>query len=941
VTVALPPEWRSLDARIVAVPRLGDGDDPVTAVRARMAPALAMAHAQGRTIVVSWLRVRPNGRVAVLVGGVDAGSLGAEPTPFGFPAAARAVALGPAARDDAIARLPSWAPLELSLDARNGIDGDRASSIPGLDDLMALLPDQPVGLLVVGRPVAGVDLDRQVEALSDEVAALEAFRDGRGSERARLARAEADLAYLDDAARLGAWQIEVWVGAVTASAARGIAGLVAGCGDLADLPLRARPERTATVGADPAWRRTATVGADAAGSLLRPPHRELPGLRAFALSTFDVAPEVSGGVALGTVLDASEQPSVPFSIPLGSLNRHAFVSGATGAGKSQTVRTLLAAATGAGVPWMVIEPAKSEYAAMAGRLPPGDSVTVIRPGSLDQVPGSINPLEPSSFDLGGRRATFPLQTHLDLVRSLFTASFQAEDPFPQILAVALGRAYEGAGWNLALGRATEGDASIAPRYPTLADVQRHALEAVDAIGYGKEVRDNVQGFVRVRIDSLRSGTPGRFFEGGHPLDLDALLATNVVFEIEDLGDDRDKAFFIGNLLIRIYELLRLREAHGLLTGGLRHVLVVEEAHRLLHQVPEESAAGQAVTMFANLLAEVRAYGEGIVVAEQIPSKVIADVVKNSAVKIVHRLPASDDRDLVGGTMNLSEAQAETVVSLSPGRAAVHVDGMDAPVLVAVDGAGAAAEGRAAHPPSPCVGVRSPSCPSRCATAPCSLERLVLAQAMAQDRDLQLWAEIVVLGHLMGEPPGRLSAGLRHRLDQAAPEDARCALGLLADAAIDRRSRAIRVFYDPALLRRQVVTVLRTQWQDGLDAPRPDGRWAVASYRWAGALRSLHVEPSAQEARRPHPDTRAWRAAGLALHGSTWLDQRAELRRLIGGWRPLFVPAFLGEPVALIELAGLAPGRVEEALVDALSAAGLPTQWPAFRLAEHLEGVVPQ
>ena len=53
-------------------------------------------------------------------------------------------------------------------------------------------------------------------------------------------------------------------------------------------------------------------------------------------------------------------------------------------------------------------------------------------------------------------------------------------------------------------------------------------------------------------------------------------------------------------------------------------------------------------------------------AEQIPTKLVPDVVKNTALKIVHRLPAEDDRQLVGAAMNLSEEQSRQVVSLQPG-----------------------------------------------------------------------------------------------------------------------------------------------------------------------------------------------------------------------------------------------------------------------------------
>jgi hypothetical protein len=41
-----------------------------------------------------------------------------------------------------------------------------------------------------------------------------------------------------------------------------------------------------------------------------------------------------------------------------------------------------------------------------------------------------------------------------------------------------------------------------------------------------------------------------------------------------------------------------------------------------------------------------------IVAEQIASKLVPDVIKNTAVKIVHRLPVKDDRDAVGATMNI-------------------------------------------------------------------------------------------------------------------------------------------------------------------------------------------------------------------------------------------------------------------------------------------------
>ena len=189
----------------------------------------------------------------------------------------------------------------------------------------------------------------------------------------------------------------------------------------------------------------------------------------------------------------------------------------------------------------------------------------------------------------------------------------------------------------------------------------------------------------------------------------------MVLEIEDAGDDRDKAFLMGAVLIRLTEHLRLRHrAEGPATvSGLRHLTVIEEAHRLLRQPPPGTGNGpvaQATEMFADLLAEVRAYGEGLVIAEQIPAKLIPDAIKNTVVKITHRLPAADDRAAVGATMNLQDAQSEYLVTLPPGEAAVHADGMDYPLLARMpDGTSREATAVAVASPEPVITRRSLTC----------------------------------------------------------------------------------------------------------------------------------------------------------------------------------------------------------------------------------------
>ena len=69
----------------------------------------------------------------------------------------------------------------------------------------------------------------------------------------------------------------------------------------------------------------------------------------------DEPSEPAARLRLGETLDCNGNPAEPLSLATTSLRyRHVFVCGATGSGKSQTVRALLEAASGAGLPWLVI-----------------------------------------------------------------------------------------------------------------------------------------------------------------------------------------------------------------------------------------------------------------------------------------------------------------------------------------------------------------------------------------------------------------------------------------------------------------------------------------------------------------------------------------------------------------------------------------------------------
>ncbi|GAA3138019.1 hypothetical protein JOF29_000160 [Kribbella aluminosa] len=834
------PQWRLTEVPLAGGPDT-DAAQRLTALRRGLLPTLMMLASAGRPFSCCWTRAVAGGPIEVRVG--------IEPVEgsVSYPVGARAV-------DADSANFPYWVEVNGAHDVLTALPEAEVEPAGTLEDLAEVLP--AFAWLITAAPVGAGERSELLDDLHLQMTMGLDREKVSGRDALELERNRAR--YRDfSAAQGGLWSVQILAGGADEASARLVAQTFAGVADLHATPYALTPQ--------PAIRSEAAeaeasapdpTGFKATGELLaaigRPPVREIAGVRVVEQVRFDLTPETpANGIPLGDVIDAAGRAVGSMTVSQDTLNRHAFVAGATGSGKSQTIRHLLEGLTDASIPWLVIEPAKAEYAAMAGRLGSDSSVAVIRLGDPDAVPLSLNPLEPE--------AGFPLQTHLDLVRALFLAAFEANEPFPQVLSQALNRCYTSYGWDLALSRG-------GTEYPSLADLQTTARAVVDDIGYGAELAADVRGFVDVRLTSLLLGTPGRFLGGGYPLDVADLLSRNVVLELEDVGDDQDKAFCMGVVLIRLIEHLRVRRGPS---SSLRHVTVVEEAHRLL-KASTDGATSHAVEMFAGLLAEIRAYGEGIIVAEQIPSKVIPDVVKNSALKILHRLPAADDRETVGATMNLDEPQSRAVVSLPPGQAAVFTDGMDRPVRVRIPH-GEPREQRAATPPTVKAADRRTRSRGGANSDRLSTVREIadVAQLLEQNPRFVVWVELLTVAHLAAAPrPIPVSPWV---FDDVSPEVVQHAIGESVGSAVAGRLEAIEGHVVPARLTDHLTEVVRgVVREQELSCAATEIEWQAGAFRFADVADALRTYSGPADA--PHPLTEEWGKRGLKLWGSTIEEQ---------------------------------------------------------------------
>jgi hypothetical protein len=437
------------------------------------------------------------------------------------------------------------------------------------------------------------------------------------------------------------------------------------------------------------------------------PQLETSGFSVRVIPDFDIVPPpLRGGqpIELGRVIQNGRASNVPYLASHGSLASHTFVTGITGAGKTNTVIKLLREAAKIQVPFLVIEPAKAEYRALLHDRRIGPELQIFTPGSERVSPFRLNPLEVMPGT--------PLGTHIDLLRSVFTASFGMWTPMPQVLEQSLLDVYRDRGWDLTTGRnrrAGQDTAEADPAsFPTLSDVHARVGELVPRMGFDPEARDRILASLQTRLNGLRTGGRGRMLDVHRSIPMSELLARPSVLELEGMGDDDDKAFLMGLLFIRLVEYRRaeeerLREEEE--TGGnrqarpeLRHLLVIEEAHRLLtnaqRNTNEEQAdpRGKIVEAFTNLLSEIRSYGQGVIIADQVPSRLAPDALKNTNLKLVHRIVAGDDRDMLGKAMGMSERQMAVLPSLDKGKSpkgveyaevVVHAIGDDAPLLIGV------------------------------------------------------------------------------------------------------------------------------------------------------------------------------------------------------------------------------------------------------------------
>lgn len=359
-------------------------------------------------------------------------------------------------------------------------------------------------------------------------------------------------------------------------------------------------------------------------------------------------------------------------IPVKDLTRHALITGFTGSGKTNTVVFLLDQLwRKQHIPFLVIEAAKKEYRALA-RVNGFEQLCVFTLGDETTSPFRLNPFEL----LPGVR----LEAHLGRLQTCFDAALPQFGILPSIVSEALENIYKAKSWNLT-GFCEQNEKRL---FPTMRDLLNEVIRVAEARGYAGETYYNIRAAAAGRIGNLLRGSRGRTFGSQRSYPADVIFNRPVILELNDLNED-DKS------LVMMFLLTWLREYRELHRGKeLQHVTIVEEAHNVLSNVQSVGASeisadtkARAVGSFSNMLSEVRAYGEGIIISDQSPEKLAPDAVRNTNLQIAHQLRDRRDREAIARAMIMDETQQEYLGKLQTGEAALYRTGIERATFIRV------------------------------------------------------------------------------------------------------------------------------------------------------------------------------------------------------------------------------------------------------------------
>lgn len=352
-----------------------------------------------------------------------------------------------------------------------------------------------------------------------------------------------------------------------------------------------------------------------------------------------------------------------------AFSKHALIIGMPGTGKTTFSVNLLMQFAKRGIPFLAIEPTKAEYRAMIDVV---NELQVFTPGNSAVSPFILNPFIPP------RGIT--LEKYIPSLFNGFRAAFSMPTPLDSAFLQAIRSTYTRYGWR---DYSKMGDPDVTPF-----GIHEFIIvfkELIEKSNYSREVKGNLLSAGVLRLSNLLQ--QNRYiFDTINTISIEELLSRPTVIELNAIDNPEQKALIISLLLINIGVYVKSKQTE---CTGLENVILLDEAHVLLGQkqrlsgndVPD--AQSFAVQLVENLIAEIRAYGTSIIIADQRPSAVGEAIVANTDIKIVFRLTEKKEKEIIAESAAFDESMQTQISHLDRGQAFVYYNRLYKPQLVQI------------------------------------------------------------------------------------------------------------------------------------------------------------------------------------------------------------------------------------------------------------------
>ena len=364
-----------------------------------------------------------------------------------------------------------------------------------------------------------------------------------------------------------------------------------------------------------------------------------------------------GDIMVGTLKSSSQGKTI--GISLKDLTKHMLVVGTPGSGKTTFSVSLLDRLwKDHKIPFLVIEPAKNEYRALVQSIP---DLQVFTPGKNFISPFVFNPFVPPK--------NVKLESYKSVLKTAFAAAASMSSPLDKIFEETVNNCYSDFRWLDTYTSDSKGGVF------NISDFVKCFKETFDKIGYTGDAK-NIGLAGLVRLQGLVN-----LFDNYHSIPIEDLLTKPTVIELAAIENSDEKSLIIALLLLSI---LSYVNSNYIGDGNLKNVVLLEEAHVLLDADTSTAGEGEANPsaiaqgLVKRMLAEIRSYGVGIIIADQSPRKVTTDVVALTDIKMAFRLVEATDKQMLADSSNMNEIQEQRLAKLKPGEALFFFGKLDEP-----------------------------------------------------------------------------------------------------------------------------------------------------------------------------------------------------------------------------------------------------------------------